>query len=176
MKASQKNIYCVDGEETWQIKEKVQSIIAQYLNSDQKSLGLEKIEDEISFEKVSTILQTPVFWTPYRVLLLWNPDFVQKTVPASWLSLFQTIELPYVLIVALEGKLDGRRPLNKWLMSHGQYSHFSKIQEWEMEKLLEYIARLWENYDYQPELPHYFLEKIGSQPSLLRSESEKLKV
>lgn len=139
-----KNLIIIYGEEDFLVKEKTKEVLNQLLKPEEKAFGLEKISAEnYSYSNLFQQIHTPPAFSPKKVIFCQDCGPFDLKADDRETKHYETLlthlaENVYVVFEILEN-VDGRKKLNKFLLSEAQTFSFPKIAEWEEQKFIDFI-------------------------------------
>lgn len=176
-----KNLIIIYGEEDFLVKEKTKEVLSQLLTPEEKAFGLERIDSKnYSYSNLFQQIHTAPAFSPKKVIFCQDCGPFDLKAEDREIKHYETLltHLPDGVTVIFEvlENIDGRKKLNKFLLSEAEVFHFPKIAEWEEQKFIDFIRETVKKRGYTIGLEeaNQLLACTGPHLGILDSEIQKL--
>lgn len=165
------SVYLLYGEERY-LEEQYKHKLLAALNTDGDTMNFSRFEGKgVSEAELIDLAETPPFFADHRVILLENSGFFKNK--SEKLAAYLENPPEHLVMIFSEQEVDKRNKLFKTVGKSGYVSEFS-VQKTDvlMKWILSILKR--ENKKITQPVMELFLEKTGTDMSLISQELEKL--
>ncbi|WP_037985740.1 DNA polymerase III subunit delta [Thalassobacillus devorans] len=177
------SIYLLYGTETYLIQDIKQKILKNALSEEDQDVNVSYYDlEEVPIEDVITDAETYPFFGERKVIIADNPVFMkakpdklpfEHDIEALQAYLENPVDYTILVITAPYEKLDERKKTFKQFKKNGEIVPCQPVREWNMDEWIQSIAKEM-GIQVPKELHELFIQEIGTNLMVLRSEMEKL--